>query len=146
MQLCQKDLDHIFDEHRKTRSKVDLSGKNLSGLDLSGRDLSGVCGLLPGSLAGANLSNAKLPKNIAKFDDLEHVAEISRNASTIFFVLLSACLYSWLTISTTAHVALLVNSTNLPLPIINIPIPTIGFFIVAPLIVLAAYIYFHFYL
>jgi hypothetical protein len=97
-------------------------------------------------LAGANLSNAKLPADIAKFDGLAHVAETSKNAATIFFGLLGACLYSWLTIATTTDVALIVNSANSPLPIINTPIPIAGFYYTAPLIVLAVYLYFHLYL
>jgi hypothetical protein len=133
-------------ELNRTLQVPDLTGARFQNADLSDAKLSTVTGLLTGALAGANLSNAKLPTDIAKFDGLAHVAETSKNAATIFFGLLGACLYSWLTIATTTDLALIVNSANSPLPIINTPIPIAGFYYVAPLIVLAVYLYFHLYL
>src|SRR5689334_14657817 len=111
------------DEPGENILATNLMGANLHNSDLSDAKLSTVAGLLTGALAGANLSNAKLPADIAKFDGLAHVAETSKNAATIFFLLLGACLYSWLTIATTSDVALVVNLANSPLPIINTPIP-----------------------
>ena len=61
-------------------------------------------------LAGANLSNAKLPDDIAKFEGLGHVTEISKHARTIFLAMIGGCVFSWLTIATTTDVALLTNS------------------------------------
>ena len=97
-------------------------------------------------LAGAVLTNAKLPEDIKKFDKLTHVAETSRNASTVFFGLLAASLYSWLTIATTTDVALITGTASSPLPIINTNIALSGFYLAAPLILIAVYFYFHLYL
>jgi uncharacterized protein YjbI with pentapeptide repeats len=133
-------------EFEQCLPQTDLMGANFHNADLSDAKLSTVTGLLTGTLAGANLSNAKLPPDIAKFEGLAHVAETSKNAATIFFGLLGACLYSWLTIGTTTDLALIINSANTPLPIINTPIPIAGFYYAAPLIVLAVYLYFHLYL
>ena len=97
-------------------------------------------------LAGAVLTNAKLPDDVARFDQLKHVEETSRNASTVFFGLLAASLYSWLTIATTTDVALITGTASSPLPIINTNIALSGFYLAAPLILIAVYFYFHLYL
>ncbi len=59
---------------------------------------------------------------------------------------LAACLYCWLTIATTTDVNLITNRASSPLPIIQTAIPIVGFYVVAPLLVLCVYFYFHFYL
>ena len=97
-------------------------------------------------LAGAVLTNAKLPEDVARFDQLKHVEETSRNATTVFFGLLAASLYSWLTIATTTDVALITGTASSPLPIINTNIALSGFYLAAPLILIAVYFYFHLYL
>ena len=97
-------------------------------------------------LAGAVLTNAKLPEDVARFDQLKHVEETSRNAITVFFGLLAASLYSWLTIATTTDVALITGTASSPLPIINTNIALSGFYLAAPLILIAVYFYFHLYL
>ena len=74
------------------------------------------------------------------------VEQISRNARTIMFSMLLACVYTWLTIATTTDPLLLTNSISSPLPIIRTEIPIAGFFWVAPLILLSFYLYFHIYL
>lgn len=123
-----------------------LTGARLHGADLSDARLAGVCGLLAASLAGADLSNAKLPGDIARFDGLGHVAETSRNAATVFFGLLGACLYSCLTIATTTHAGLVIGTDDLTLPVIGAPIPTTEFYLAAPIMLLMMYVYFHLYL
>ena len=57
---------------------ANLRKTNLRDADLSDAELANVTGLLADKLAGANLSNAKLPEDIAKFDGLARVEEISR--------------------------------------------------------------------
>ena len=64
----------------------------------------------------------------------------------MFFGLLAASLYSWLTIATTTDVALITGTASSPLPIINTNIALSGFYLAAPLILLAVYFYFHLYL
>jgi uncharacterized protein YjbI with pentapeptide repeats len=140
---------------------VDLSRATLDGADLTEADLHGAIlqkakfanarGLLLVKLAAADLRNADLPSPLDKFDDaakgtLEHVSETSRNAGTVFFTMLAACAYSWLTIATTTDVELLAGSKALKLPIIDTEIPTVGFYVAAPLLLLAVYCYLHLYL
>jgi uncharacterized protein YjbI with pentapeptide repeats len=120
--------------------------EELRGADLSGQDLRDVPGLLPEHLAGAVLTGATLPDHLARFEALGQVAAISSEARKIFIGLLAACVYSWLVIGTTKDVALILNTSSSPLPIINAPIPITGFYVVGATLVAAIYCYFHFYL
>jgi uncharacterized protein YjbI with pentapeptide repeats len=120
--------------------------EELRGADLSGQDLRDVPGLLPEHLAGAVLTGAILPDHLARFEALGQVAAISSEARKIFIGLLAACVYSWLVIGTTKDVALILNTSSSPLPIINAPIPITGFYVVGATLVAAIYCYFHFYL
>ncbi|HXO37426.1 MAG TPA: pentapeptide repeat-containing protein, partial [Candidatus Acidoferrum sp.] len=137
---------------------ADLQDVNFSGADLyqaalresnlQGADLSTAKGgLLSRQLAGSDLTGAKLPEPLAKlYDSLSSVKEISDSAQKLFLALLAGCLYSWLTIAQTTDVELITNRATTPLPIIQAAIPIVGFYVVAPLILLCLYFYFHFYL
>ena len=92
---------------------TDLRLADLRDADLSDAKLSTVTGLQSGQLGGADLSNAKLPDDIAKFEGLAHVTEISKHARNIFLAVVGGCVFSWLTIATTTDVALLTNSVLL---------------------------------
>ncbi len=125
---------------------ANLTNADLQNADLSDAKLSGVTGLLADKLAGADLSNAKLPEDIAEFDGLARAEEISRIARPIFIGLLAGCFYSWLTIATTTDARLLTNSASSPLPIIGTEIPIAGFYWVTPILLLGVYVYLHLYL
>ena len=123
--------------------QADLRESNLQGADLS----TAKGGLLSKQLAGADLTGAKLPEPLGKlYDSLSSVKEISDSAQKLFLALLAGCLYSWLTIAQTTDVELITNRASTPLPIIQAAIPIVGFYVVAPLILLCMYFYFHFYL
>ena len=120
--------------------------EDLANADLKGKDLTKIEGLLPEHLAGADLTGASVPDEIAKFPALGQVAAISSEARKIFIGLLAACVYSWLVIGTTTDAALIVNTASSPLPIINTPIPIAGFYVIGGTLLAAVYGYFHFYL
>ncbi len=126
--------------------EANLPLTTLREANLADADLRGVTGLLGGQLAGANVSGAKLPEDIAKFEGLATVEEASKNTRRIFLAMLLGCAYSVLTIFSTTDARLLTNSASSPLPIIQTPIPIAGFYGVAPAILLAIYLYFHLYL
>src|SRR5262249_10903179 len=129
-------------------ANCNLAGADLREAVLRGADLSGISGVLqPEQLGGADLAGAKLPDSLADlFNDLDVAKGISGNAQKLFVAMLSPCLYSWLTIATTTDVSLVTNRASSPLPIIQTSIPIVGFYVVAPLLLLGVYFYFHLYL
>ncbi len=133
-------------ERAPDREVPELRPEDLPGRDLRGQDLTGIEGLLPEHLAGADLTGARLPDDIAKFPALGQVAAISAEARKLFIGLLAACVYSWLVIGTTRDVQLILNTASSPLPIINTPIPIAGFYVVGASVLAAVYCYLHFYL
>src|SRR5205823_772148 len=89
-----------------------LQGANLQrtalrDVNLENADLTKATGLLPAQLGGANLCGARLPDRFGDFDGLTIVEEESKNARTLFFGILLACVYGWLTIASTTDVLLL---------------------------------------
>ena len=135
---------------------ANLQGAHFYGADLSRAELSHallrdgvfqnanlkeVKGLLGGQLAGANVSGARQPDEIAAFDVLDNIAEISKNARKVFVSMLLGCVYTWLTIATTTDLDLIANTASSPLPIIGTEIPIVSFYIVAPLILTGTYAY-----
>jgi uncharacterized protein YjbI with pentapeptide repeats len=120
--------------------------KGLSDANLQYANLEGATGLLGNEFAQADVTGTKLPDEIKDFMALEAVKETSQNARKIFFAMLLGCVYSWLTIVTTTDVKLLTNTASSPLPIIGTEIPIAWFYIVAPLVLISLYLYFHFYL
>ncbi len=148
--LQQADLCYAILEkatlHRVKLQKADLAHAILREAELQDADLTKTTGLLAERFAGANVSGAKLPEDIHKFEALTTLDEASKNTKRIFLAMLLGCAYSVLTIFSTTDARLLTNSASSPLPIIRTPIPIAGFFGVAPAILLAIYLYFHFYL
>jgi len=144
--------------HGANLEDSDLSGATFNGADISeasfreaklrSADLSNVRGTLQQEqLAGADLTAAKLPDSLSRvLTDLGALKALSDSARNLLFAVLAACLYCWLTIATTTDVNLLTNHTSSPLPVIQATIPIVGFFIVAPLLLLCISLYFHFYL
>ena len=132
---------------------ADLQGVNFSGADLresnlNGADLSAVeGGLLSKQLAGSDLTGAILPEPLAKlYGSLSWGKEISNSAQKLFLALLTGCVSSWVTIAQTTDVDLITDRAFTPLPMIQAAIHIVGFYAVAPLILLFLYFYFQFYL
>ena len=120
-----------------------LRRTNFRDADLQNADLEHANFLLTSQLAGADIAGTKLPSAIAEFKGLETIAEATSNAQKLFVAMLGACLYSWLTIGTTKDASLLTNSASSPLPIIGTALPIVGFYSVAPIVLVALYFYFH---
>jgi uncharacterized protein YjbI with pentapeptide repeats len=125
---------------------VDLREVNLQHADLEDADLSNAENLVTSQLAGANLKRARLPEGIQKFEELNNIAESSKTASHTFLVMVAACVYVWLTVASTTDASLLTNSFSCSLPIIQTSIPIVGFYLAAPALLLAIFIYFHIHL
>jgi len=122
---------------------ADLTGANLQSANLRNTDLKHTTGLQSGMIAQANVSNADLPSDVAAFEGLDRVREVSQYARRLFSILLAACAYSLLTIATTTDAELLTNEATSQLPIIGTTIPIVGFYWAAPLAMFVVYVYFH---
>jgi len=148
-----------FDEANLTNAN--LSGASLLSAELNGAQLQKAVlrdanlqqaqllnakGLLAEQLGGTNVLGATLPEDIAKFELLPRIDELSKSAKRIFLAMLLACAYAALTVFSATDVSLLTDSASSPLPIIQTVIPIVGFFGVAPAILFAIYLYFHLYL
>ena len=167
--LAKTDLSHIDLSYAQLQnaslSNANLSSSNFEKADLSGADLrcanlkeavfSGAslkdavlvdAEYLGLEFAGSDMTGAKLSRGDQDFKPLSSVAEISINARRIFFILLLASAYCWLTIATTADDKLIPDSITSRLPIIETEISIVRFYFWAPLILLTVYVYFHFYL
>jgi uncharacterized protein YjbI with pentapeptide repeats len=127
-------------------SKANLHGTSFREANLHGADLTDTTGLLPRQLAGADVSDARLPANFPLFTALDHVKDLSDSAQKVLIALLVGCVYCWLTIATTTDTPLLTDSASSPLPIVQTPMSIASFFQVAPLILLFVYVYLLLYL
>jgi uncharacterized protein YjbI with pentapeptide repeats/cytochrome c2 len=122
-----------------------LAGARLDDANLNDADLNGArledTSLKASQLAGADISGAELPEDVAGFEGLTQAATKSEFARKVFFLLLGACVVSWLMVWNTSDAALLTNATESPLPLINTSVSIVAFYVVAPLILLAIYLY-----
>ncbi len=134
--------------------ETDLENRDLRGADLREVELYNAnlrnCKLpdfVANNLAGADMAGARVPQPVADFlNNLSSVKSLSESAWKAFLVLLTGCLYCWLTIASTTDLNLITNRAESPLPIIQTSIPVIGFYLVAPILLLCIYFYFHVYL
>ncbi len=62
------------------------------------------------------------------------IEDAGKHHTSITTTFMLACLYAGITVASTTHKMLLLGA-SLPLPILNVPIPLVGFYLVAPLVV-----------
>jgi uncharacterized protein YjbI with pentapeptide repeats len=72
--------------------------------------------------------------------------EASKNARGVFYLYLGFSLYCFLTASTTSDRQLLIPGEKIHLPIVDVQLPLRDFFLAAPLLLLAVFIYLQLYL
>ena len=125
---------------------ADLTDADLRNADLSGAELTDVTGLLGKQLGGSNVSGARLPDDIAAFDALNHVTELSQTARNTFLALVGACVFCWITIGSTTDVELVTNSATSSLPILEAEVPIVWFFVAAPIALFSLEVYLHLFL
>jgi uncharacterized protein YjbI with pentapeptide repeats len=151
--ITQKELDEILEKHKNWVDSEKQKGRqanflncDLSNKDLQDSELREIKGLSSEQLRGSNLSGAKLPEDIQRFDGLKTVEEASKNARKLFFGTLLGCAFTLLTIATTTDLGLITNSHLSSLPIIRAEIPIVLFYWVTPFLLLGINLYFHLYL
>ena len=131
---------------------ADLTGANLHDASLVNADLTDAHGLCENQtggahlLGGANLSGATLPEDVAKFEGLANVEELSKNAGKVFVSMLSADALMQLIIAQTTDVQLMTDSGTTPIPVLDANIPITTLFWLGPLVLYGLYFAFHLYL
>ena len=111
--------------------------------DLRDADFSGSHGLTIESFGGAKLQGASLPEDLGKFEEMENIAEISRNIQRTFQFLLILCGFASLTILSIKDQDLIVRdeTSMTSLPVLNASITPITFSFIVPLLILTIYVY-----
>jgi uncharacterized protein YjbI with pentapeptide repeats len=125
---------------------ADFGNADLWDADLRESDLRGALHLLPAQLAATDLLGAQLPESVAEFDTLKMVEALSVSSAKVFFTLLLAVVYVVLTAGTVRDAYLITDAHSLKLPVIDVTISGSYFFIIAPLLLLCLFVYFHLYL
>jgi uncharacterized protein YjbI with pentapeptide repeats len=135
-------------------ARSDLSGAQFQGAnlrdvkfqdaDLQGADLSDTWGLAALNLARANLKDCRLPEEQREFAGLGNIKDASSVTSVLFMAMLTACVYTGITVFTASDVVLLTNAGSTTLPLLGVSMDVFYFYLAAPFLLLAIYIYFHF--
>ena len=77
---------------------------------------------------------------------LDNIADASKNTAKIYLFYMGLLAYCALTVVSTNDKQLILNNATVHLPFININVSLIGFFIIAPLLLIIVFIYFQLYL
>jgi len=128
---------------RASFRNANLEGTNFSDAVLHDVDFQGARSLRVEQFAGADLTGSSLPSYLKYSEGVAHATAIALQAKRLLLAILVTCVYSWLTIGTTTDANLLTNSSSSPLPIIGAQLPVVAFYIVAPILILCLYVYFH---
>jgi uncharacterized protein YjbI with pentapeptide repeats len=118
--------------------------RGLRTVDLRGVDLSQARGIAASAIARRDTTGSKLPPDL--LEALVPVSDASRNARTVFQVMLLGCLYCALTVWSTTDQQVVMNVGQVKLPILDIQFNLGGFFIIAPVLLLLSLVYLHLYL
>src|ERR1700720_3792662 len=123
---------------------TNLLGTELRGANLMGATLYGAEGLWVGRLGGTNLFDAMLPEAAAAFDGTKAIAQATRYARWIYFLILGTCAICLALIAFTSDTRLILNASAIPIARLSTILPMSGFYLGAPIFILLMYLRFHF--
>lgn len=125
-----------------------LVGANLEGANLEGATLSGAMGLLPQQLAGANLHDASVPDQIARFEARAAFNKASKTAMQFFTAMMAISAASALIIWRTKDLQLLTDSSIFPFLHARTAaaLPTAQVYLIAPVALFIVYLVLQFHL
>jgi uncharacterized protein YjbI with pentapeptide repeats len=125
-----------------------LVGANLEGANLEGATLDGAMGLLPRQLAGANLHDASVPDQIARFEAQASFARASKIAMQFFTAMMAISAISGLIIWKTKDLQLLTDSSIFPFLRTRAAaaLPTAQVYLIAPVALFIVYLVLQFHL
>ncbi|GAC1669803.1 MAG: hypothetical protein NVS9B4_25860 [Candidatus Acidiferrum sp.] len=146
--LCGADLS-MANLRGANLVQADLRNATLLGTDLHGANLMGATaygaeGLWVGRLGGTNLFDALLPESLADFDSTKAIAQATKIARFFYFLTLGVSIACCLLVVFTSDVRLLLNASAFPVVRLGNILPMNGFYLGAPLLLLALYLRFHF--
>ncbi|HZS57888.1 MAG TPA: pentapeptide repeat-containing protein, partial [Gemmatimonadaceae bacterium] len=113
-------------------TNANLIGAQFAWAKLQHADFSGATGVVGTQFARADLTGATLPPSV-KFGAFDAANEIAQSTGKIFLTMLLVCVYSWLTINSTVDSKLLTDSSTSKLPILNVDIPIVNFYVLVPI-------------
>ncbi len=150
--LNQSNLMNVdFTGARLTGAKListDLKGAKFKHADMSGADLTGAQSVSWTQFGLANLSEATLPEGIEPNfpEGLDAVEKVAKHCRGLFIIMISAALVVFLKLVSLTGRDLVLGDTQLTLPIVGNVVSSGVFIIAMPFLLLALYLYFHFYL
>jgi hypothetical protein len=113
-------------------TNANLIGAQFAWAKLQHADFSGATGVVGTQFARADLMGATLPPSV-KFGTFDAANDIAQSTGKIFLTMLLVCVYSWLTINSTVDSKLLTDSSTSKLPILNVDIPIVNFYVLVPI-------------
>ncbi len=136
---------------RTSLKEADLENSNLDrtlfhDADLSSARMETSRDLGTRHLSGADISYTTLPSAIDIDEAAPELETITQSASGTFQMMLIGCAIAWITIATTKDFSLLSNAEQTTLPVIEIELPLIAYYLVAPMVLLMLFVYFQLYL
>lgn len=126
-------------------SEANLVNTNLRGASLLGANLSTASGLVARQLAGASLFGAELPESVYPFEGVAKAAMVSNVLQILLGTMTVMCFFLCAAVLATTDVQLVKNAPA-PIPLAGNVMPTLGFYLIGPMLLAGAYIAFHFYL
>lgn len=124
-------------------SQAEVGGADFQDANLAGADFRESRNLNNLFLSRADLTDCELPEDQRLFPGLDYVKDASSLTGNLFFSLMMACGLAMITVLTTSDAALLTESGTIALPFLGNIINVRWFYIIAPFLLSAAYIYFH---
>ena len=124
---------------------ADFTGAELADAGLQETNLTGAVGLFAKQLVSADLSGAELPEELAAFPALAAARKAARVASKLFLALLVFAAYMILLVAATSDATLLADRPPAPLAIFGGGIPILGFYLIAPVLLVGLFAITHLY-
>jgi len=123
---------------------TNLLGTELRGANLMGATLYGSDGLWVGRLGGTNLFDAVLPESVSTFNGAKAIAQATRFARWIYFLILAGCSVCSVLIAFSSDTRLVLNGSAIPIGRLSNLIPMSGFYLGGPIFIALFYLRFHF--
>lgn len=117
-------------------SESNLKNTQFHDCDLQHCDFSSAQNLNEFQFCGSNLAYAKLPENFT-FSSLDYIGDGSKQIWTLYLTILLTSLYSLLAIGSTNDIDLLGNAKSIFFPMLQMSIATVGFYYVAPVLLMS---------